>query len=770
MDKTTRRSSVRTIIYTILGSSILLACSQNESPQELSHNDDLVLTCQGNCSEVIKQVKDLGGSINHEYKSFNAVSVTVPAKYAKQVANINGISSIRKDESIARPAPVKQFRANSTNLSYQNLNSNGTSVVNPNNYLFNNVMLGANQLHEVGITGNGVIVAIIDSGTANNPDIVPALSGSVIGGESFINLPNEPSATSTANDFHGTAVGSMIAAHIGVVLDNDDGLLQAVATHAPDSVIPVDETTSMIPMLGSAPEASLYAMKVFPANSEFTDSSTILAAMDRALTLKQNFNAGMPSEPVSGDGTEENPYVYDSLNIQVVNLSLGGLAMVAGLELEDILAREMLKQGINVVTSSGNDGFAALTMGSPGTSVATVTVGATMTPQHERILREVVYGPGMGDLFRPNDIIQTAYFSSRGPTADGRYGVNVVANGYASFVQASDGGIMLISGTSFSSPTVAGTAALLWQANPDASAAQVREAIIQSADASILPRDSRIDQGMGFVNVPQAHAILATTAGQIPDLPKIRKNKLAKVEDNLEAIQMNTIELEDESFQTMVNLQPGETVHLLLETSLESESIHFEFSEVSFELPLEQQNQLFGDAILFNVADGPLTINNFALDARVLEDEQFQLQNPQTGLVRVALLGDWTNAGAVNAKITIREKQRDLEDPYKTGKLKDDEIDAFILDVGSETTQLNFELAWKGDWGHYPAHDIDLILIDPNGAPLFDAATLDAPERISIDSPVPGDWTVIVTGYMLHGFKDKYKLYITDQNNTPLDD
>jgi len=82
--------------------------------------------------------------------------------------------------------------------------------------------------------------------------------------------------------------------------------------------------------------------------------------------------------------------------------------------------------------------------------------------------------------------------------------------------------------------------------------------------------------------------------------------------------------------------------------------------------------------------------------------------------------------------------------------------------------QLNFELSWNGDWGHYPAHDIDLILFDPDGTPNFQGATWDAPERVSINTPTAGTWTLLVTGYMLHGFEDKYDLRVTDEKNRPL--
>src|SRR6185295_10090438 len=236
---------------------------------------------------------------------------------------------------------------------------------------------------------------------------------------------------------------------------------------------------SGVPMIGVAPAASLYALKVFPFNSESTTSSRILAAMDRAITLRRNFNNGVPSAVTNpGCGAEANPCVYNSLPIQVVNMSLGGGTLFAGQDLEDQLTLEMLKVGITIVASAGNDGTGALTVGTPATGYGALSVAAAATAAHERVLRDLQFGLGIGALWRPFSGLQTATFSSRGPTPDGRVGVGLSANGFATFAQGANGGISLVSGTSFSAPTVAGAAALLRQKHPTASATKIRNALV----------------------------------------------------------------------------------------------------------------------------------------------------------------------------------------------------------------------------------------------------------------------------------------------------
>ena len=75
-----------------------------------------------------------------------------------------------------------------------------------------------------------------------------------------------------------------------------------------------------------------------------------------------------------------------------------------------------------------------------------------------------------------------ATFSSRGPSFDGRVKPDVVAMGRGTGVQSSTGGVTRGSGTSFSSPMMAGSVAALWQAYPDLSAKEIMLAIRLSGD------------------------------------------------------------------------------------------------------------------------------------------------------------------------------------------------------------------------------------------------------------------------------------------------
>ncbi len=98
-----------------------------------------------------------------------------------------------------------------------------------------------------------------------------------------------------------------------------------------------------------------------------------------------------------------------------------------------------------------------------------------------------------------------ASFSSVGPTPDRRIKPQVMAQGQGVAIVNTMGDISFANGTSFSSPIIAGMAACLWQENPEATAADIKQAIIRSADRYHQP-DSLY--GFGIPDFSKASALL----------------------------------------------------------------------------------------------------------------------------------------------------------------------------------------------------------------------------------------------------------------------
>ena len=171
-------------------------------------------------------------------------------------------------------------------------------------------------------------------------------------------------------------------------------------------------------MIGTAPRSSIYALRVFAATGG-APTSRIIAAIERAIELRELYNAGNPG----------------GSNIRVVNMSLGGPTLAAGRDLMDQATDALLDHDIVAVIAAGNAGPSSLTTGSPASAAGALTVGAASLAHNERILRRLQFGPVIGNLYRPFLGAQMAYFSSRGPNADGRPDPDVVANGFGNYGQ-----------------------------------------------------------------------------------------------------------------------------------------------------------------------------------------------------------------------------------------------------------------------------------------------------------------------------------------------
>jgi subtilisin family serine protease len=100
-----------------------------------------------------------------------------------------------------------------------------------------------------------------------------------------------------------------------------------------------------------------------------------------------------------------------------------------------------------------------------------------------------------------------ADFSSKGPTYDGRIKPNVVATGLGTTVSDGYDGVTFGSGTSFSSPIIAGMSACLWQAMPGKTNMEIQDAIMHSASQYFNP-DSLL--GYGIPNYQSAWWILTS--------------------------------------------------------------------------------------------------------------------------------------------------------------------------------------------------------------------------------------------------------------------
>jgi subtilisin len=280
--------------------------------------------------------------------------------------------------------------------------------------------LGVPALWEEGLTGEGVVVAHLDTGVDGKH---PALQGAL---SAFVEMdrlgfPVQGSSTAFDTDDHGTHTAATIAGR-------------------PDKLTKRH--------VGVAPGAKLVSAIVIEGGQTI---ARVLAGMDWAL----------------GNGA------------RILSMSLGFPGYV-----EDFLpvSRNLRRRGMLPVIATGNEGPG--TSRSPGNYPEALSVGwanrdDTVDPDSssQRFRRRTQ--PVVPDLVAPGGDIVSA---------------------------APGGGHQLMSGTSMATPHVAGLAALLWQAEPEATVTRIERAIF--ASCAPLPGVPDTRQGRGLPHAPRALAHL----------------------------------------------------------------------------------------------------------------------------------------------------------------------------------------------------------------------------------------------------------------------
>ncbi len=185
--------------------------------------------------------------------------------------------------------------------------------------------------------------------------------------------------------------------------------------------------------------------------------------------------------------------------IEAINMSLGLSGNSDGTDSLSQLVNAAVTAGIVSAVAAGNEGPASHTIGSPGAAASALTVGS-------------MADPGAGGFF-------LSYFSSRGPTADGRIKPDIVSPGH-SIMAAKYGtttSYVSYSGTSMATPFVAGVVALMENANPALSPANVKSMLMSTA-VGWGPSGPDPDYGSGRLD---AYAAIKTAAGATTGTPPV---------------------------------------------------------------------------------------------------------------------------------------------------------------------------------------------------------------------------------------------------------
>ncbi len=315
----------------------------------MTANPDIAKALAAEQDLVIKELSALSSEIKIVYRYrllINGFAVVAPQALAEKIGQIGGVAHIESAGHFSRPelpktetnvaAPIKTLAAR-------------------NSVKF----IGGTEAHLRGIRGQGMKVGIIDSGI----DFTHSMLGGVGTEDAFKAVdPAQPtSAFPNAKvvggiDFVGTKYDSGAARFEDRVPKIDTNPIDegGHGTHVAGTVAGIGDGQATYD--GVAPDAVLYALKVFGADGS-TNDTVVIAALEFA------------ADP-NGDGI-----LSDRLD--VVNLSLGS-GYGSGHILYSEAIRNLSLGGTSVVASGGNSGDVPYIVGSPGATDEAISVAASV--------------------------------------------------------------------------------------------------------------------------------------------------------------------------------------------------------------------------------------------------------------------------------------------------------------------------------------------------------------------------------------------------------
>jgi serine protease AprX len=727
---------------------------------------DVIILAEGSTDALVAHIQSLGGTVRFQYRNVPAVAAAVPADKLWAVASFPGVTNLEKDVmvyladepdsgmNVAHPMSYVTEGVDGVMIQALDVSTADLSTL-PDGYA-NFLYTGAFLTWEDTFRGDGSIVAVVDTGTVPNTCIGAAIIGAPGFPDGYNSSGDGIPATSPLNHWHGTHVGGVIASSCALDFSGapDHPIYLAVQEHLG---WPIDS----VPILGQAPEAKLYPVKVFPYTGAGSPESVILDGLDHVLTLKK-------------DGL---------LDVDIINLSAGGPSLWDGRDAYDRFIGELTRAGILFVTSAGNEGPVPNSVGSPATSFAAVSVGALDYAPSSRTIYEWLglrdgMGPGQGYVMRPTEEVRVVNYSSRGPLSDGRFGPEIVALGHWNFHEGPNGELRWAGGTSFSSPTVAGGAALLnayWESLGNETAPVALEnALLLGANPHLVhPTWQGInDQGYGALDVPAA--LVHLMSGDLKMHPpqkagELRANVLGKpVKGKVQNWESDTVTVgASEPFNAVFEIGPATskvTVEVFDIATPDNSAYAYWPNALEVHLQSAKRTSVahpvevywypfwYGDSFDIVVEDGPWTFWGSPWDYMPMEP----------GLMKLTLIGDYSNEAPVSFKVRItRENFREpLGNRIANGNIKTDDEIVVPVQISEGASTATFDLTWHRDWSKFPTTDVDMLIFDPDfGLASVDGATMNAPERAVITAPSAGTWYVLILGYQAN-HPDNFDLYL----------
>ena len=383
-------------------------------------------------------VESAGGQVRLNLPILNGFAASVPRSRLEEVRRGDGVASVTPDTRLA-------------------LQSTDDDVAeDPGSTAATAQVIEAPYMWERGYTGEGVGIALIDSGTVP----VEGLTDNVFHGPdlSFEGADEELRHLDTYG--HGTHLAGIAAGR-----DSDWSLIDTDGDGDGDTGDPEH-------FAGIAPDATVISVKVAMANG-FADVSQVIAAIDWVVQHRHERNIRVLNLAFGTDGVQD--YQLDPLTHAV-----------------EIAWR----RGIVVVAAAGNQGLSQGRLVDPAYDPFVIAVGADdpggTKPTHDDVIPS---WSSRGDGHRDPDVVapgaSIVALRVPGSYVDRRHPAARVGERY-----------FRGSGTSQAAAVVSGAVALLLDERPELSPDQIKDLLVSTA--SPVPEVETRAQGAGLLNVKKA--------------------------------------------------------------------------------------------------------------------------------------------------------------------------------------------------------------------------------------------------------------------------
>jgi subtilisin family serine protease len=266
---------------------------------------------------------NIKGKVTGRYKeAFNGVAIKLPAKQVKNLLDSKVVKNIWENKQ----AEVIQPVSNS-----ENKNVVGSVYTGKHPH----ALTGVDKLHERGLTGKGVKVAVLDTGIDyNHPDLKDAYKG----GYDFVDEDADPMET-TYEDWKASGKPEFYPS----------AYYTAHGTHVSGILAGSGKNDFPLSVEGVAPEAELHVYRVLGPYGRGWDED-IIQGIDQAIKDKMD----------------------------IMNLSLGNI-LNDPLSPLSVAINNAVIAGVTTFLAAGNEGPGLYSVGSPSSSPLGITVGSTDT-------------------------------------------------------------------------------------------------------------------------------------------------------------------------------------------------------------------------------------------------------------------------------------------------------------------------------------------------------------------------------------------------------